>query len=185
MIAAAVFAATRPGPAPTSTPPPVEAVVKPPPPPSTGTLAIDATPAAASVRVDGTDRGAGPYTLPPGEHALEVSAAGFVTDTRTVAVAAGERVSVIVKLEHAPEPVAVKHPDKALRGARGTLKLDTVPWTSVYLGSRKLGDTPILNAKLPVGRHVLRLVNPEAGVEQTIEVEIAANEETVKRLKLR
>lgn len=184
-VAAGVFAATRPGPEATPPPTPVEPVVKTPPPPSTSTLAIDATPPEAKVRLDGIDPGAGPYTLPPGEHALEVSADGFVTDTRKVTVAAGERVSVIVKLEHAPTPVAVKHPDRAPHSAKGTLKLDTVPWTSVYLGGRKLGDTPILNAKLPAGRHVLRLVNPEAGVEQTIEVEIAANEETVKRLKLR
>lgn len=68
---------------------------------------------------------------------------------------------------------------------KGSLRLETVPWTTVYVGGKKLGDTPILGAALPAGRHQLKLVNGEQGIDQTIEIEIAANETTVKKLRLK
>jgi len=56
--------------------------------------------------------------------------------------------------------------------AVGFLRLDTNPWSEVYLGKRKLGITPLLGVKLPAGRHRLRLTNPQIGVEKTISVTI-------------
>ncbi|MEW5739847.1 MAG: serine/threonine-protein kinase [Myxococcota bacterium] len=181
------------------TTPPVEARAEvdsreAPPPSVSATLTVEATPAEATIRIDGQPQGQGPYSLAPGEHLLETGAAGYVTDTRKVTLHDGERVSLIIKLEHTPQAAvdppspmgATKRPDKTPKAAaKGTLKIDTVPWTTVYVGGKKLGDTPILNAKLPAGKHVLRLVNPEAGVEQSIEVEIVANAETVKKLRLK
>lgn len=155
--------------------------------PSVATLSVEVSPPEAKVRIDGADQGASPYTLEPGEHALEASAAGFVADRRTVKLAAGERVSLIVKLDHevvAAAPEVVKRDRPAARAPKGTLRLDTVPWTTVYLGGTRLGETPILGASLPVGRHVLRLVNSEQNIEHTVEVEITANATTTKKLKL-
>ncbi|MBL8913953.1 MAG: PEGA domain-containing protein, partial [Archangium sp.] len=64
------------------------------------------------------------------------------------------------------------------------LTLKNTPWTQVYLCKKKLGDTPIIDVALPAGRHTLRLVSPETNTESSIEVEITANETTVKKLKL-
>jgi serine/threonine-protein kinase len=82
-------------------------------------------------------------------------------------------------------PVAKTPPVKKVApvAAAGKLTLKTTPWSTVYLGKKKLGDTPLLNVPLPAGKHLLRLVNPESNAENSIEVEIKANETTVKKLK--
>lgn len=90
-----------------------------------------------------------------------------------------------------PAPVAVARvgkqqqpaPVKAL-ATHGLLSLETEPWTRVYLGKKLLGETPLVEKKLPVGKHTLRLVNEEESVEQSIEVVIKADQVTTKSLKL-
>ncbi len=66
--------------------------------------------------------------------------------------------------------------------ATGLLSLDSDPWTSVFLGKRALGDTPLVEVLLPVGRHRLRLVNSAEKVDSFIEVTIKARETTVKKI---
>ncbi|MDQ3037437.1 MAG: PEGA domain-containing protein, partial [Myxococcota bacterium] len=67
----------------------------------------------------------------------------------------------------------------------GFLSLVTSPWTMVTLDGRELGTTPLVRTRLPVGRHVLRLVNSEAGISEQYEVEIRPGETTSRRLGLR
>ena len=85
-------------------------------------------------------------------------------------------------------PPAPKNPPRKVRAPPveppGKLSLKTTPWTMVYLGKKKLGDTPLVNVSLPAGKHLLRLVSPETNAENSIEVEIKSNETTVKKLKL-
>lgn len=64
----------------------------------------------------------------------------------------------------------------------GRLTLDTEPWTGVFLGKRKLGDTPLIDFTLPAGSHRLRLVNAEEHLDTIIEVTIKPRETTEKRL---
>jgi hypothetical protein len=66
----------------------------------------------------------------------------------------------------------------------GFLTIDTMPWAQVSVGGRSLGNTPVIKARLPVGRHTLRLRNPEAGITTTYTVDIRANETTTRRLGL-
>jgi|CXWL01.1.fsa_nt_gi serine/threonine-protein kinase len=67
---------------------------------------------------------------------------------------------------------------------KGKLSLDTEPWTQVYLGKKFLGDTPLVEKKLPVGKHTLKLVNESEGIDSQIEVIIKGDEVTTKSLKL-
>ena len=69
------------------------------------------------------------------------------------------------------------------RLAKGSLSLQTTPWTLVYLGKKSLGETPLVNTPLPAGTHRLRLVNDEKKLSTTIEVEIKPGQTTTKRLK--
>lgn len=50
-------------------------------------------------------------------------------------------------------------------------------WVDVYLGRRKLGTTPLVHAEVPSGRVRLRLVNSLAGIERTLEVDVAPDKE--------
>lgn len=168
------------------TPAEVDAGVAAPVAPVTGTLVVEVTPPTATRALDGVDVPPGPITTSPGAHELSLSAPGFVPLKRTVEVVAGERSTLVLELDEEAPPVvdAGLRPIKA--GPRkGTLRLDTKPWSTVFLGERKLGDTPLLGTTLPAGRHQLHLVNAEAGIDQTIEVEILPNEETVKKLRLK
>jgi len=67
----------------------------------------------------------------------------------------------------------------------GRLTLATTPWTHVFLGGRDLGTTPLVNVELPAGTHTLRLVNREAGIEQTYRVTIRPGQRLSRRLGLR
>jgi serine/threonine-protein kinase len=67
---------------------------------------------------------------------------------------------------------------------RGLLTLDTEPWTRVYLGKTLLGDTPLVDVRVPAGRQRLRLVNPSEQVDTEIEVQVPAGGRVRKKLAL-
>jgi hypothetical protein len=75
-----------------------------------------------------------------------------------------------------PKPVPPKPVPPA--GGSGFLQVNTLPWTEVWLGNKKLGITPLLGAKLPIGKHIIKLVNPGAKISKTVEVTIQAGKTT-------
>jgi eukaryotic-like serine/threonine-protein kinase len=166
--------------------PPDAGVAAPPP----SSLAIECTP-KATIILDGAQVGSTPFTvedLSLGEHQLVLRAPGYLEQKRAVTVrSAGERLQLVLALEkEAPPPVVdAGAPAPIVRAANGKLNLRTTPWTSVFLGKRKLGDTPLVGVTLPAGSHVLRVSNPEAGVESSIEITIQANRTTNENLVLK
>jgi hypothetical protein len=54
------------------------------------------------------------------------------------------------------------------------VSVNTEPWTSVFLDGSRLGDTPLYRRAIAPGRHVLRLVNTEAGVDYETELDAVA-----------
>ena len=66
----------------------------------------------------------------------------------------------------------------------GYLTLSTTPWTQVFEGSRRLGDTPLVRIALAPGRHTLTLRNPERGIQERIVVDVVAGETVTRRLGL-
>ncbi|MEW6431393.1 MAG: serine/threonine-protein kinase [Myxococcota bacterium] len=173
-------------------------------------LLVETVPAGATVSVDGRELGPSPQrieNLTIGDHLVQATLAGHVSSERTVTLArAGERVVVQLAMlpeappkvdaplepepptpKESPRPVAAAKPKpkpKPKPAEQGKLTLKTTPWTTVYLGKQKLGDTPLINVPVPAGRQVLRLVNPEKKLDSSIEVEIVPNETTVKKLSL-
>ena len=51
------------------------------------------------------------------------------------------------------------------------------PVLTVYVDKRKLHDTP-LDIDLPVGKHVLRLVNTDEGKDETVPITISDTKPT-------
>ncbi|MFO0683176.1 MAG: TIGR02266 family protein [Sandaracinus sp.] len=70
-----------------------DVAVEPPPPAVTHDVRVESTPAAATIVVDGEERGAAPQTLAlaEGEHTIEARLAGYATATSTVTSAEGVR----------------------------------------------------------------------------------------------
>ncbi|RME24831.1 MAG: hypothetical protein D6806_08955, partial [Deltaproteobacteria bacterium] len=69
-------------------------------------------------------------------------------------------------------------------GPPGMLRLVTVPWTDVYFEGRKLGQTPLVDVRLPSGKVTLRLVNREAGIDRKIVVDIKPGRRNTYRRNL-
>ena len=66
----------------------------------------------------------------------------------------------------------------------GLLNLDSMPWSSVTMNGRPLGQTPLLGIKLPVGTHVLTLRNSDLGLETQYSVTIEAGRTVSRRVGL-
>jgi len=140
-------------------------------------IAVETEPPGASVSVDGKAAGAAPLTVSdvaPGEHVVEASLAGYSSVKRTVSVSTeGDRLMIVLTL-----------PQKKVEALKGKLSLSTDPWTHVSLNGKLLGDTPLIELPLPVGRHRLQLSNEQAKIDLAIEVEVKAGQVTKKVLRL-
>jgi serine/threonine-protein kinase len=164
--------------------------------PIPATIVVETEPSGATITLDGTAAGTSPVTLKEertGEHLIAASLAGHNRVTRTFSVK-GEGESLVLVLSLPALPVEVPLKTDAGTGAPevrkvdaprvGRLSLNTDPWTRVALNGRPLGDTPLLEVPLPVGRHRLKLTNDEAKIDVAIEVEIKAGQLTKKVLRL-
>ncbi|HUU00412.1 MAG TPA: serine/threonine-protein kinase [Myxococcota bacterium] len=66
----------------------------------------------------------------------------------------------------------------------GRLRLNTVPWSEVFLGRRRLGMTPLLGVKLPAGTYTLTAVNESKNLSRTFKVTIQAGRTTSLKIPL-
>jgi serine/threonine-protein kinase len=92
--------------------------------------------------------------------------------------------------ERAPPPTTTPPPPKDETTPKraveeGLLTLETVPWTTVFLGGKKLGDTPLIGMKVPAGEITLLLVNDVEGIRQEYVVVVRPGQTTKKRLGLK
>ncbi len=152
-------------PSPAPAPPPVETVVAPPPAPSP---VVEALPG-------GDEPGDEPIVDEP------PAPPPAVVDKRPSRRPPPRRPSPPPPVEVKPEP----RPAPETVEEQGFLTLDTVPWTTVFLGKRKLGETPLVKVPVPAGTLELTLVNAEAGVREGYVARVKAGEVTRTRLDLR
>jgi hypothetical protein len=144
--------------------------------PDTGTLSINAHP-WAKVYINGVDMGNTPiikHKIEPGKHKVKlVNDALGISETFTVKVDKGEDTKISKDLS-----------GKASKGETGTLSVTATPWAVVYIDGKKVGNTPLIKHKLSPGKHKVKPVNEDLGVEKTWTVKILKGEETklVKKL---
>ena len=72
-------------------------------------------------------------------------------------------------------PVRVEEPAPT-GGGTGTLRVNTQPWSQVFVDGRLIGNTPQMNIPLPAGRHTITLVNPEFNIRERVSVTVRAGE---------
>lgn len=82
-------------------------------------------------------------------------------------------------------PTSTTTEPKAESEGEGFLTLDTVPWTTVYLGKKKLGETPLVRVAVPAGTLELTLLNPESNIKEAYFARVKPGETFSKRLDLR
>ena len=75
------------------------------------------------------------------------------------------------------EPVATADPaPRAPAAPSGKLRVNSRPWSQVFIDGKAYGNTPRLNIELTAGSHTLKLVNEEFKVEKTLDVQITAGQ---------
>jgi hypothetical protein len=95
--------------------------------------------------------------LPPGRHKLTFSHKDLgYSGTQTVDIEPGGVRSVTI------DP-------------RGTANLNATPWAEIWLDGKKLGDTPLASAPVPLGTHEFVFKHPQLG-ERRVTATIRANE---------
>ena len=122
-------------------------------PPTTGAIQVSAN-LPGRVLVDGRDRGAAPTTagrLRPGSHAVRFVPDGApgLTEEQSVTVRAGQTSRAAFEITDALISVGVRSPR----------------WATIYSGEVKIGDTPLIEHRLPARVYTLRVAR-EGYVEQ-------------------
>jgi hypothetical protein len=129
-------------------------------------------------------------TSPPVVDSLAASSPTADSGEAPDAEAARPPDQAVATLDTASSPDS-RRPDQTARSRPtprprryGTLDLNASPWAEVYLGKRRLGNTPLQGVRLPAGRHRLRLVNPQRGLTARITVRIRAGRTTRRAVRL-
>ena len=60
----------------------------------------------------------------------------------------------------------------------GVLQIHADPALTVTMDTRRLGDTPI-NTKVAVGKHILRMSNPDRGVDERVSITVTEDKPTI------
>ena len=66
----------------------------------------------------------------------------------------------------------------------GTLRVNTRPWSVVYVDGRMIGNTPQMNIPVSAGSHRLTLVNPDFNIRENVSVNVPAGETVTKVITL-
>jgi len=136
-----------------------------------GSLSVSSRPPGARILLDGQATGRNTparFTrLPAGRaHRIELEQPGYAPWQGAVTL----------------EPGQTRDVEIVLTPATGGIRLQTVPWTEVYLDGGLLGKTPLQREGIPAGQHTLTLINGEAGIRASLSVTIEAGEILKQRI---
>ncbi len=78
----------------------------------------------------------------------------------------------------------IKAPLAAPAAGKGILRVNSRPWSQVFVDGRMLGNTPQMALQLGAGTHTVKLSNPQMGLSKTFSVTIKAGQSETKVLNL-
>jgi len=143
-------------------------------PPSTGTLRVETSPAGAIAEIDGTYVGTTPVergNLAPGTHTVEVSLAGYFTETRQATVVAGQTTTVQIALSPIPPTT-------------GTIRVESSPAGAIAeVDGTYIGTTPAERANLAPGSHTVE-VSLAGYFTETQQASVTAGQTTTVQITL-
>jgi serine/threonine-protein kinase len=125
--------------------------------------------------------------LPPSQPSQRAKAAAAAAQDRRAEIAARPRTPARAQSRSAPalreaqsaapRPAA---PAQAASNRKGTLRINSRPWSKVYVDGRAIGNTPQMAIAVAPGTHKVKLVNKEFELERTLNIEVRAGQ-TVSR----
>jgi serine/threonine-protein kinase len=147
------------------------------------TLVIETKPAGATVLVGTRVLGVTPLrteALGAGvDHLLTVEKRGYEAVDVAVRVEAGQVKSLSLALARGKggkRRAETKAIEPEAKTGSGDLTLTTKPWTNVWIDGVPFGPSPLFKTRLAAGRHTVRLLNEQAGVDTTRTVTIKDGE---------
>ncbi len=160
------------------------------PPKGTARLRVVTRPAGATVSVDGKPRGTAPLTIPdlPADRKVRVKAylEGRVPYDQQVTLEPGATLILQPELALArAQPLKKRRPRRPRHAGYGTLSVNTDPWSVVYVDGAKVGNTPLMRHRLPVGRHTVKLINPKLKLSRQRPVMIRKDQDFTLSVSLR
>jgi serine/threonine-protein kinase len=66
----------------------------------------------------------------------------------------------------------------------GTLRVNTRPWSQVFVDGRLVGNTPQLGIPLSAGTHKLKLVSPDLGLTKQMSIKVGKGQTITKVINL-
>lgn len=78
----------------------------------------------------------------------------------------------------ASAPVATAAP------AMGTFRVNSLPWSEVFVDGQSVGNTPQMGLPLPAGHHKIKLVNPQLEMTKVFTVQIGPGQVVTKTINL-
>jgi serine/threonine protein kinase len=100
--------------------------------------------------------------------------------TMTATTTMTEPTTMIVRVER--EPTETMASEMAARGGRGTLVVNSLPWSEVYVDGRRRGNTPIPSLQLPAGEHRIELRTADGRTHrETVTIEANTTARVVHR----
>ena len=153
-------------------------------PAATATLLVQPDPPGGEVYIDGKMRGTTPLSLAGlsagrALHVLVKTAGRQIYDEH-ITLDPGTTVTLRPRLAPrgvsrvSPKPVPKAKKAKAM----GRLSVNTEPWSTVFVDKARVGNTPLVGHALPVGQHVVELVNAAQKLRSVRTVTITADQET-------
>ncbi|HUJ59274.1 MAG TPA: serine/threonine-protein kinase [Kofleriaceae bacterium] len=126
--------------------------------PAIAYLEIRTIPDGGTVKVGDQSRIAtAQLVVEAGHHAVTAELAGYAPEHRSVDILPGEHQRIEIAFTHKlSRPSAGERPPTT-----GKLTLRTEPYSDVYEGGRKIGETPFAELELAAGVHTLTFKNPK------------------------
>lgn len=93
-----------------------------------------------------------------------------------------EAASSAPVVEHAAKKA--ERAEKKSSGSVGLLKLNSIPWSQVYIDKKLVGNTPLLGLQVAAGKHTVELKNPDTGARKKLKIKVNAGETLTKIEKL-
>ncbi len=153
-------------------------------------LVLRIEPPGARATLDGrpipsAPSGAMEMRVEAGVHELLVRHPRRQTERRRIKLPGGRVTELSIALARGRRHPERGREEQPTPTAPGRLTFDARPWCNVTVAGRRLGQTPIVNATLPAGRHRLLCVNPELGVRKALNIQIRPGQTTRRRIQLR
>ena len=122
---------------------------------------------------------------PKSAHAKAARSAAAETPAAPAVAPAVPAAPVVAapQADRAPAQPVAAEPASAEPAGEAILRINSRPWSEIFVDGTHVGHTPKLDLRVSAGSHRIRLVNQELGLSKTFEVDLDAGE-TVSHVEL-